>query len=126
MTSERIQGHIKRLLDEADQALTRFDWTAVKQHAEAVLTLDPGNADGRALVAAAERAMGDVPSPEATPTPVREQPHERATSFANGRYQVKDFLGEGGKKRVYQAHDSVLDRDVALAALARSHPSGPQ
>ena len=39
------------------------------------------------------------------------------TSFANGRYQVKEFLGEGGKKRVYQAHDTVLDRDVALAVI---------
>ena len=39
------------------------------------------------------------------------------SSFANGRYQVKEFLGEGGKKRVYQAHDTVLDRDVALAVI---------
>ena len=36
------------------------------------------------------------------------------TSFANGRYQVKKFLGEGGKKKVYLAHDTVLDRDVAF------------
>ena len=28
------------------------------------------------------------------------------TSFANGRYQVKKFLGEGGKKKVYLAHDT--------------------
>ena len=37
------------------------------------------------------------------------------TSFANGRYQVKKFLGEGGKKKVYLAHDTLLDRDVAFA-----------
>jgi serine/threonine protein kinase len=36
------------------------------------------------------------------------------TSFANGRYQVKKFLGEGGKKKVYLAHDTVLDRDVSF------------
>ena len=39
------------------------------------------------------------------------------TSFAGGRYQVKKFLGEGGKKRVYLAHDTVLDRDIAFAQI---------
>jgi len=39
------------------------------------------------------------------------------TSFANGRYQVKKFLGEGGKKKVYLVHDKVLDRDVAFALI---------
>jgi len=39
------------------------------------------------------------------------------TSFASGRYQVKKFLGEGGKKKVYLAHDTLLDRDVAFALL---------
>ena len=37
--------------------------------------------------------------------------------FAGGRYQVNKFLGEGGKKRVYLAHDTLLDREVALALL---------
>jgi predicted Ser/Thr protein kinase len=39
------------------------------------------------------------------------------TSFAGGRYQVKKFLGEGGKKKVYLAHDTLLDRDVAFAII---------
>jgi len=39
------------------------------------------------------------------------------TSFASGRYQVKRFLGEGGKKRVYLAQDTLLDRDVAFALI---------
>lgn len=39
------------------------------------------------------------------------------TSFANGRYQVKRFLGEGGKKKVYLAHNTTLDRDVAFALI---------
>jgi hypothetical protein len=30
---------------------------------------------------------------------------------------VKKFLGEGGKKKVFLAHDSVLDRDVAFALI---------
>jgi len=32
-------------------------------------------------------------------------------SFVNGRYTVQRLLGEGGKKIVYLAHDTVLDRD---------------
>jgi tetratricopeptide (TPR) repeat protein len=39
------------------------------------------------------------------------------TSFASGRYQVKNFLGEGGKKKVYLTHDTLLDRDVAFALI---------
>jgi tetratricopeptide (TPR) repeat protein len=39
------------------------------------------------------------------------------TSFANGRYQVKKFLGEGGKKKVYLVRDTSLDRDVAFALI---------
>jgi eukaryotic-like serine/threonine-protein kinase len=39
------------------------------------------------------------------------------TSFAGGRYQVKKFLGEGGKKKVYLAHDTTLDRDIAFALV---------
>jgi tetratricopeptide (TPR) repeat protein len=40
-----------------------------------------------------------------------------ATSFVNGRYHVKKFLGEGGKKKVYLTHDTLLDRDVAFALI---------
>src|SRR3990170_4959228 len=39
------------------------------------------------------------------------------SSFASGRYQVQRFLGEGGKKRVFLAHDTKLDRDVAVAVI---------
>jgi serine/threonine protein kinase len=49
-------------------------------------------------------------------TPVKPTPSQPA-SFANGRYVVKKFLGEGGKKKVYLAHDTILDRDVAFALI---------
>lgn len=39
------------------------------------------------------------------------------SSFVNGRYKVKSFLGEGGTKKVYLAHDTSLDRDVAFALI---------
>jgi len=44
-------------------------------------------------------------------------PSPQPTSFAGGRYKVKKFLGEGGKKKVYLAHDTTLDRDVAFALI---------
>jgi tetratricopeptide (TPR) repeat protein len=49
--------------------------------------------------------------------PQRTQPPTEPASFVNGRYQVKEFLGEGGKKKVYLAHDTIIDRDVAFALI---------
>src|SRR2546421_7254555 len=44
-------------------------------------------------------------------------PTEDPSEIAGGRYVVSDFLGEGGRKRVYLAHDTSLDRDVAIAVV---------
>ena len=38
-------------------------------------------------------------------------------TIAGGRYQLRCLLGEGGKKRVYLATDTRLDRDVAIALI---------
>ncbi len=54
---------------------------------------------------------GEVAPPTPAPTPTV------PTSFAAGRYQVKRFLGEGGRKRVYLTHDTRLDRDVAFSLI---------
>ena len=40
-------------------------------------------------------------------------PHE-AEDIISDRYVVVDFLGEGGMQFVYEAHDQVLDRHIAL------------
>ena len=50
-----------------------------------------------------------IPTSPATP--------DQPTSFANGRYEVQRFLGEGGKKKVYLAQDTMLDREVAFALI---------
>ena len=51
------------------------------------------------------------------PAAAPEPPVDVPTSFANGRYQVKKFLSEGGKKLVYLAHDGTLDREVAFSLI---------
>jgi hypothetical protein len=69
---------------------------------------------GASLVLAADgRLAADAPGVERPPDTGAPLP----SSFAGGRYQVRAFLGEGAKKRVYLAHDTKLDRDVAFALI---------
>ena len=122
MAGERLQWQIDRLLDEAEQAIAVEDWPTVGSRARSVLVIDPANSDAAAYLAAAQRALGAsippatndprTPTPPATTATASVQP----TSFANGRYQVK-LLGEGGKKKVCLAQDTLLDRQVALALI---------
>ena len=55
----------------------------------------------------------------ATPSPLggEGQGEGLPSSFAKGRYEVKSLLGEGGKKKVYLAHDTTLDRDFAFGLI---------
>jgi len=116
MASERVQRQIDRLLDEAEAAITISDWAVVGDRARNVLRLDPGNSDALSYLAAAER---DIENAQLEPANLPPESFKTAqpTSFSNGRYQVQRFLGEGGKKKVYLAHDTTLDRDVAFALI---------
>ncbi len=60
---------------------------------------------------------GDSILPGASPKAGQAPSPAHPASFAGGRYQVKKFLGEGGKKQVYLAYDTLLDRDVAFALI---------
>ena len=124
MTSERIQRRVERLLDQIDAAEAAEDWNLVSTLARDILDIDEGNREASAYLSAAERRTGTVSSAanKGTDQAVAEvspeaDPRSEPTSFANGRYEVRRFLGEGGKKKVYLAHDAQLDRDVAFALI---------
>jgi len=121
MPSERTQRRIDRLLDDAEQALDKHDWLVAAERARDVLLLDEANEDAWSFLIAAERALSPTGSdPARTQTAPPRSPESHAAmpaSFANGRYAVRKFLGEGGKKKVYLAHDTLLDRDVAFALI---------
>jgi tetratricopeptide (TPR) repeat protein len=126
--SKRVQRRIDRLLDDAEQAADRKQWGDVAESARMALKLDPDNADARALLSMVEDVASESEASATSPTaplapgaPSREDVASASvaqpTSFASGRYEVRKFLGEGGKKKVYLAHDIVLDRDVAFALI---------
>ena len=50
MATEWLKGQIDLLLQGAAEAISRYDWEAVRQSAQAVLALDPDNSDGLGLL----------------------------------------------------------------------------
>jgi tetratricopeptide (TPR) repeat protein len=127
MASERVQRQIDSLLDDAEAAVAEKDWPRVREFGRSVLAADPENHDARVFLAMADAAeqthlrsptettsvaSSDVVLPASQPAPP-----PLPASFADGRYAVRAFLGEGGTKRVYLVHDEALDRECALALI---------
>ena len=120
MASDRSQRRLEHLLDQIDQETDQQNWQIVYDLADEVIGLAPDNGDAQAFLAAAERRISSTQRPKSEEPISSETPVAKAsqpTSFANGRYEVKRFLGEGGKKRVYLAQDTLLDREVAFALI---------
>jgi hypothetical protein len=98
--SEFIQQQIDRLLAEAAEAIGRPTGLPFTRK-----RATPFDLIGKTAMRSLARFIAPGPAPAVPAT------------FANGRYRGKKFLGEGGKKRVYLADDTLLDRDVAFALI---------
>ena len=61
------------------------------------------------------RLAPDEPAAEANGSGAADGRHPQL--IGEGRYRIQSFLGEGGRKRVYLAHDTALDRDVAIGLV---------
>ena len=122
MATERIQRRVERLLDQIEQEADQDNWQRVLDLAKQVLGFAHDNVDAEAFLGVAEERLSSTVS---VVTSSQSRSGESGTalvddepsSFANGRYQVKRFLGEGGKKKVYLAQDTTLDREVAFALI---------
>ena len=110
MPSERIQRRIDALLDEGnDDAATALKMAVPNGASVDVAARDPaGAAEAAALQTFGHPTAPSQPAPDAPASP---------ESFGEGRFHVQRFLGEGGKKKVYLAHDTQQYRDVAFALI---------
>ena len=63
MPSERLQRRIDRLLDQAEEAGDRRDWSEVQVLAREVVLLDESNADAASLLRVAEGMLMEAEAP---------------------------------------------------------------
>ena len=122
LSSVRVQRQVVRLLGELEEAVISRRWENVRDTSHDVLALEPHNVDAQAFLAAAKRALGEDGS---NPSSNEARSHlsvsvdhsEVSGAVINGRYTLGRMIGEGARKKVYEARDSLLDRDVAIAIV---------
>ena len=122
LSSVRVQRQVVRLLGELEEAVISRRWEAVRDTSHDVLALEPDNVDAQAFLAAANRALGEnrsgPSSNEVAPnSPAPAGLTDVSGAVINGRYTLGRLIGEGARKKVYEAWDSLLDRDVAIAIV---------
>ena len=122
LSSVRVQRQVVRLLGELEEAVISRRWEAVRDTSLDVLALEPQNVDAQAFLAAAKRALREDGSHDSS-TGVGSNSFmavdhsEVSGAVVNGRYVLGRMIGEGARKKVYEARDSLLDRDVAIAIV---------
>ena len=90
--------------------------------AELAVALELSFSSRRSVNEPGEKACGEcaaslvsIPVPQPVSAPSLPLP-AKPTSSANGRYQVKRFLGEGDNKKVYQANNTLLESETAVSS----------
>ena len=122
LSSARVQRQVVRLLGELEEAVISREWETVRDTSRDVLALEPDNVDAQAFLAAAQRALGeDASGRSANSTSLHPSISVDLSGISdlviNGRYTLGRIVGEGARKRVYEAMDSLLDREVAIAIV---------
>ena len=121
LRSVRVQRQIVRLLGELEEAVISRRWDNVRDTSHDVLALEPDNVDAQAFLAAAKRALGEQDSArssnEVSDSLAPVDHSDFAGEVINGRYSLGRLIGEGARKKVYEAWDSLLERDVAIAIV---------
>ena len=121
LRSVRVQRQVVRLLGELEEAVLSRQWEAVRDTSHDVLALEPDNVDAQAFLAAARRALGEDGSARSSNDVSDSSAPVDHSDFVgeviNGRYSLGRMIGEGARKKVYEAWDSLLDRDVAIAIV---------
>ena len=112
VASERLQTQIERRLDQIEEAADVRYREEITVIANEVNALDPENVEAPAFLRAAATRLTNVTlkasefEPQGPPVVDNTNTGTSQTgSFSGVRYVVRKFLGEGGKKLVYLAHD---------------------